>query len=117
MALAVDPTAAVEKGAQVAGKVAKTAAKVGKTARASVRDLVQEAKLARKYSDGSLTLYSGIPTPTTNIHFSVDDALLKLGGGVPEEDAKAIMDVIGKKSTKEQARFWYEARRTKLAEG
>lgn len=117
VALAVDPTAAVEKGAQVAGKVAKTAAKVGKTARASVRDLVQEAKLARKYSDGSLTLYSGIPTPTTNIHFSVDDALLKLGGGVPEEDAKAIMDVIGKKSTKEQARFWYEARRTKLAEG
>ena len=117
VALAVDPTAAVEKGAQVAGKVAKTAAKVGKTARASVRDLVQEAKLARKYNDGSLTLYSGIPTPTTNIHFSVDDALLKLGGGVPEEDAKAIMDVIGKKSTKEQARFWYEARRTKLAEG
>lgn len=117
VALAVDPTAAIEKGAQVAGKVAKTAAKVGKTARASVRDLVQEAKLARKYSDGSLTLYSGIPTPTTNIHFSVDDALLKLGGGVPEEDAKAIMDVIGKKSTKEQARFWYEARRTKLAEG
>ena len=117
VALAVGPTTAVEKGAQVAGKVAKTAAKVGKTARASVRDLVQEAKLARKYNDGSLTLYSGIPTPTTNIHFSVDDALLKLGGGVPEEDAKAIMDVIGKKSTKEQARFWYEARRTKLAEG
>ena len=119
VALAVDPTAAVEKGAQVAGKVAKTAAKVGKTARASVRDLVQEAKLARKYNDSrrSLTLYSGIPTPTTNIHFSVDDALLKLGGGVPEEDAKAIMDVIGKKSTKEQARFWYEAKRTKLAEG
>lgn len=113
VALAVDPTAAVEKGAQVA----KTAAKVGKTARASVRDLVQEAKLARKYSDGSLTLYSGIPIPTTNIHFSVDDALLKLGGGVPKEDTKAIMDVIGKKSTKEQARFWYEARRTKLAEG
>lgn len=110
VALAVDPTAA---GAQVA----KTAAKVGKTARASVRDLVQEAKLARKYSDGSLTLYSGIPIPTTNIHFSVDDALLKLGGGVPKEDTKAIMDVIGKKSTKEQARFWYEARRTKLAEG
>ena len=50
MALAVDPTAAVEKGAQVAGKVAKIAKTAAKGARASVRDLAQEAMLARKYS-------------------------------------------------------------------
>lgn len=116
-ALAVDPTAAVEKGAQVAGKVAKAAKTAAKGARASVRDLAQEAMLARRYgaSRRALTLYSGIPIPDT--HLSVDDALIALRGGVSENDAKAIMNVIAGKSSKEQARFWYEAKRTKLAEG
>lgn len=116
-ALAVDPTAAVEKGAQVAGKVAKAAKTAAKGARASVRDLAQEAMLARRYgaSRRALTLYSGIPIPDT--HLSVDDALIALGGGVSENDAKAIMNVIAGKSSKEQARFWYKAKRTKLAEG
>lgn len=117
--LFADPAATVAKGA--AGKVAKTAAKVGKEAakgaRASVRDLAQEAMLARKYGGnrGSLTLYSGIPIPDTNL--SVDDALIALRGGVSENNAKAIMDVMARKSSKEQARFWYEAKRTKTAEG
>lgn len=117
--LLADPATVASKVGKVAGKVAKVGKAAAKGARASVRDLAQEAMLARKYggSRGSLTLYSGIPIPTTNINFSVDDALLKLGGGVSEEDAKAIMDVIGRKSSKEQARFWYEAKRTKLAEG
>lgn len=113
--LAVDPAAAVEKGAQVAGKVAKTAAKVGKAARASVRDLAQEAMLARKYSNGSLTLYSGINIPDT--HLSVDNALTAIRAGAPENDVKSIMNIIGGRSSKEQARFWYEIKRMKLAEG
>ena len=112
--LFVDPAATV-----AAGKVAKTAAKVGKAAakgaRASVRDLAQEAMLARTYGGRSLTLYNGIPIPDT--HLSVDDALTALRGGVSKKDAKAIMDVMARKSSKEQARFWYEAKRTKLAEG
>lgn len=111
--LVADPASTVAKGA--AGKVAKTAAKVGKAAakgaRASVRDLTQEAMLARKYSG---YLYGGLPIP---MRFSVDDALTALRAGAPENDVKSIMNIIGGRSSKEQARFWYEVKRMKLAEG
>lgn len=111
--LVADPAATVAKG--VVGKVAKTAAKVGKAAakgaRASVRDLSQEAMLVRKYNG---YLYVGLPIP---MRFSVDDALTALRAGAPENDVKSIMNIIGGRSSKEQARFWYEVKRMKLAEG
>lgn len=110
-ALVLDPAATAAKGAQVAGKVAKVAKTAAKGARASVRDLAQEAMLARKYSG---YLYGGLPIP---MGFSVDDALIALRAGAPENDVKSIMNIIGGRSSKEQARFWYEVKRMKLAEG
>lgn len=113
--LVADPAATAAKVGKAAAKVAKTAAKVSKAAakgaRSSIRDLAQEAMLARKYSG---YLYGGLPIP---MRFSVDDALTALRAGAPENDVKSIMNIIGGRSSKEQARFWYEVKRMKLAEG